>query len=84
MKQTDQHPQDGPHREVFTDGTLAAEGTYQSGKKHGRWQYFYKNGQPKAIGEYVGGELYGQWEWWRANAQPFQAGAFELGVQVGT
>lgn len=79
----DDHPQDGSHRELFADGTLSGEGTYWGGRKHGRWEYWYKSGQRKAVGEYLEGELDGPWQWWRENGQPLQTGGFVKGVQVG-
>src|SRR5262249_59795719 len=83
MKASKKPPADGPHKELFADGGLSGKGRFKNAKRHGKWQFYYRNGKPKAIGKYVAGELDGRWEWWRENGQPLQAGAFKMGKQIG-
>ena len=83
MKKTSLQTVDGPTKELFADGTVSGEGKMKSGKRHGKWKFYLRNGQTKAVGKYAAGELDGYWEWWRENGQPLQAGAFANRVQVG-
>ena len=53
---------DGPTKELFTDGGLSGEGHLKAGKRHGKWQWFYRNGRLKAVGKYQAGDLEGPWE----------------------
>lgn len=41
-------PQDGERRILFADGTLSGVENYLHGKKSGRCEYWYRNGQKKA------------------------------------
>src|SRR4051812_29880663 len=83
MKPTNKPPLNGPHKELFADGTRSGEGRFKHGKRHGKWAFYYKGGGLKAVGKYANGELDGYWEWWRENGKPLQAGAFDCGKQVG-
>jgi MORN repeat variant len=84
MMSTRSTPLNGPHQELFADGSLSGEGRLKDGKRHGKWTWYYKNGGLKAVGKYADGELDGYWEWWRENGKPLQAGAFSGGQQVGS
>ncbi|MCX7419964.1 MAG: hypothetical protein NT013_10550 [Planctomycetia bacterium] len=79
MKKQTKTPADGPHKELFSDGTLSGEERFKDGKRHGKWKFYLRNGQLKTAGKYVAGELDGHWEWWRENGKPLQAGAFTSG-----
>jgi antitoxin component YwqK of YwqJK toxin-antitoxin module len=61
-----------------TIGSKSKNQLLKSGKRHGKWKFYYRNGKTKAVGKYADGELDGFWEWWRENGQPLQANAFEL------
>ena len=83
MKSAEPTPLNGPHKELFGDGSLSGEGRVKDGKRHGKWTWYHKNGGLKAIGKYANGELDGYWEWWRESGKPLQAGSFDCGQQVG-
>jgi antitoxin component YwqK of YwqJK toxin-antitoxin module len=59
-KPSSKPPQDGSHKELFADGTLAAAGKYAKGKKTGVWKYYLRNGQLRAVGKYANGALEGR------------------------
>ncbi len=61
MKKTSLQTADGPTKELFADGTVSGEGKMKSGKRHGKWKFYYRNGQTKAVGKYADGELDGYW-----------------------
>ena len=62
-------PQNGPVKETFRDGTLAAKGSIQAGQKHGAWKYYFRNGKLRATGKYAAGQLDGPWKWYPRKRQ---------------
>jgi hypothetical protein len=39
MKSTNKSPLNGPHKEIFSDGTLSGEGRFKGGKRPGKVSY---------------------------------------------
>jgi len=66
-------------------GEASTEVVGQRGKreKHGKWIYWYPNGQKQFEGKYVRGKRDGRWTWWFENGQKWIAGDYVLGKQSG-
>ena len=68
---------DGPVKEFFNDGTVAAAGVFAAGAKTGEWRYYFRSGKLKASGRYEDGTLVGAWKWYRETGELMQSGGFD-------
>ncbi len=62
--------QEGPFTLYHRNGTVAASGSYQAGKKQGLWEEFYPTGSIAKQANYLADQLDGQYqEWFAADSE---------------
>lgn len=64
-------------------GALYAKGTLLDRKRHGRWEFWYENGQKQLEGEYVRGKKEGVWVKWNDAGGKINEGGFSHGKMNG-
>ena len=78
----DGHPFTGTAYELFPDGKLRHETTYQDGLPHGYWRDWYADGQMKFESACVKGLRHGQTtRWYTSGAINFIA-QYEFGIET--
>lgn len=70
-------------RYQFNDNyTLNAKGKVKNGKKEGRWEFFYANGQKMLEATYIGGIENGAYNSYRENGVPYYRGFYINGKRA--
>ena len=73
------------HPEPPDGGELVkgVSGSYQNGKEHGNWTWWYEDGTPMAKGKYNVGKQTGAWTWWHEGGSRKEEGDFIQGRRQG-
>jgi antitoxin component YwqK of YwqJK toxin-antitoxin module len=75
--------QDG-WKEFYPSGKVRAEGRYRNGKRSGKWQFYYPDGQLEQIGIFNNkGEYNGDWVWYYPSGAVRIEQAFIDGMEDG-
>lgn len=62
--------------EFYGNGVLKAEGKYKSGKLHGKWQWYRKDGTKLRSGEFKLGDQVGTWITYDQSGKPYKSTNF--------
>ena len=73
----------GPMTAWHDSGELKVRGRYDSGKKSGKWLYFFEDGLPRASGQFLRGRMEGLWTWWFSNGRSSEEGELLEGLEEG-
>jgi hypothetical protein len=60
-----------------------AQGYLFQGRRHGKWVFWYKNGERQLEGQYLKGKKTGTWMKWAQNGQKVSQGGFLYGKMHG-
>ncbi len=74
----------GSAKTWYSNGQLEEEGSYENGKKTGRFTYWHENGQVATTGEYHDDQPAGNWVWYYENGQKSVIGKYQDGKLVGS
>ena len=66
----------GEYLEFYGNGVLKAEGKYKSGKLHGKWQWYRKDGTKLRSGEFKLGDQVGTWITYDQTGKPYKTTIF--------
>lgn len=66
----------GEYLEFYDNGRLKAIGKYKSGKLHGKWQWFRKDGTKLRSGEFNLGNQVGTWITYDQSGKPYKTTKF--------
>lgn len=66
----------GEYLEFYDNGVLKAEGKYKSGKLHGSWQWYRKDGTKLRSGEFNLGNQVGSWITFDQAGKPYKTTKF--------
>lgn len=66
----------GEYLEFYENGRLKAEGKYKSGKLHGKWQWYRKDGTKLRSGEFKLGAQVGTWITYDQTGKPYKTTNF--------
>lgn len=73
----------GMFRAVYSDGTMASEGTYVHGLENGPWKDFHDNGKLAAEGAYRSGKEHGVWNYYGPEGKLEESIQYVDGVERG-
>jgi antitoxin component YwqK of YwqJK toxin-antitoxin module len=74
----------GMWENYYLNGELKSKGSYENGKKVGKWEYYYQNGKLEQIGFYdKNGKYTGEWKWFYDNGQMLRKEEFRRGLEDG-
>ena len=68
----------------FHDGRWWSVGTWSKGKEHGKWTYWWSNGNKQKEGEYRNGKKHGNWTHWKTNGTINKQPEYRNGIVVDT
>ena len=51
----------------YEDGSIRQQGTYKSGRLHGKWIAYNKAGEKHSMANYTEGKKTGKWFFWNSN-----------------
>ncbi len=54
---------EGPWKELYENGTVKEEGTYENGLRSGKWRYYHPSGKLSQNGSFRKGKPHGDWTW---------------------
>ena len=74
--------QDGLVTTYRDDGSLLAEITYESGRRHGPYRDYWSNGRLACEGQYLNEIQEGEWRFYREDGNPLQVVQFKGGKEV--
>ncbi len=74
---------EGPYREYFRQGAMAAKGHYQTGKTDGQWTFYYGSGFPMSRGTLRAEKREGVWTSDYENGQRLAEGTYAAGQLDG-
>ena len=63
--------------------TLTSIRQYKEGYDHGKWKFYYKNGQIETSGEFDMGKRIGKWKYYYENGNLMQISQYNNGDRVG-
>lgn len=80
----DEGVKDGPWKEYFEDGQLRSEGTYNLGKRVGKWRFYHQNSAIEQEGNYNNqGNAEGLWKWYFDNGNVEREESYRNGLTDG-
>ena len=75
---------DGPWKELYLEGNLRSEGSYDKGKKIGAWKFYYPDGKIEQEGNYnKQGNLDGTWRWYYDTGNLWREQSYINGLEEG-
>jgi antitoxin component YwqK of YwqJK toxin-antitoxin module len=80
---SDQGELNGPYEIYYSSGQMWEKGSYKNGKKDGRLQKWYTNGQEAEDHQMVNGGIDGPYERYYYNGILWKKGTFKIGKAVG-
>lgn len=73
----------GAWKDLYPDGKLKAEGTYNNNLRSGKWVFYYNNGKKEQEGNYLRGNLDGTWRWYHSNGELWREEMYFNGREDG-
>lgn len=74
---------DGPSVRRHPNGKTRWQGEYRSGKRHGRWVFYYPTGLKRSEGTYEQGLKHGTWTFYHARGGVSKVGEYSHGAKHG-
>lgn len=74
---------DGDVQIKYENGTVAAEGKIEKGKREGAWNHYYENGSKLADGEYRLGLKHNYWHFYYSNGKVKSEGRYREDLKHG-
>lgn len=68
---------------VYSGDTLISIQQYSSGKDHGNWTFFFKDGSIETKAKFEFGDRNGKWKYYHENGKLKQLSIYKKGVRTG-
>ena len=68
--------------DYYSNGQIKTKQSYKDGQKHGKYSYWFKDGNKKAEGIFSSGKRQGTWKWWHNNDDRYYEINYEIKLKL--